>query len=1059
MTPKNATEYNDEAFERVYTMELSQALSEIATENGFEARLVNLLRKFEGTARFPFKGPLDVLFSPEQAYQAFGNLPYSGRKTQESFRRLIAMVSKSLARQNVTKPLQLLNVVDLRIHLFAEQMGYGELVVNFLKKNEGTKLFPYVTVRELLRDLGELNRVFRRLWNGGPKKQAAFGSLSNQLSEIAVDHLVRHGLSEGVPELGLLKPSVLAETLCVEQRVVNLLRDFEGLPEFPFRTARELIESPLRANEHFSRLPRAGRNSIGAFERFLDTLTSRKTQEINDLDFSDADNYLDQEPLSTLAGFASARLGNRVERFAGSKTFPYSTIGECLSNRRECVETLSQIPGIGQRSINEFTNLLRRFRDRPDMIDEELVLPMTSPSCRVALKNLGVASHVPSMVPIGRLIRILDDSRYKDTGNRKAVPSPEQRLRASVSAIVEKTNRQNADGAEVKSHQDRYQREFEALLVENDCVLLSKDLYEYLISILSERDKIVLTDRLCSNPKHAKTLNAVGAALGISRERVRQIEQKIIKKSESAGICRVAASVNDSLREVFFRVFQRFGGFIGTDDLDMIDLPSELWLLLNVAYRKLSDALDECATPVERGWVAHADGKRAKSLQNDDHLLNEVLKMSPCTVDQTHRVLGITNHETMLLVRMRPELKLRAEIVAPARMTQGMAAKISHLLSCFQLEIRQGGFFVTASSLAQRYTEATGATISDRDLVNTLRKAPSLFISVFDQYWASLVHSSSSTPGSARFDHRPEDFQYRWKPPTEENTLRSLLREILSETGPLSLAELQDRAAGVIAGDRALNSVLPIAISGAEFVRVIPGVVCLAEELTSNDLTNRLERFARDAWQIRVYIQARRSAGVVANAFPGWTNEFERLVAEYLRRSEDVSLLPSFLSICKPDSWDAPQIAKKYWMQQQQTTGRYELHEWLRLRQVDVSELQPAVLPALLVAYASGSLSWMDCNRLMGTRIDSHKGSTLLAYMILRGYLQAARHWQEPHACLIDAETFDELVSSYLKGSFPYGATTADVEELARTNWREGWTRHVEMNALLNCEIGVGRRT
>ncbi len=61
---------------------------------------------------------------------------------------------------------------------------------------------------------------------------------------------------------------------------------------------------------------------------------------------------------------------------------------------------------------------------------------------------------------------------------------------------------------------------------------------EKLLNVLDKRERTIIEERFGLNGKEPKTLNEVGEKLGISRERVRQLEQRALKKLRTLAIKR-----------------------------------------------------------------------------------------------------------------------------------------------------------------------------------------------------------------------------------------------------------------------------------------------------------------------------------------------------------------------------------------------------------------------------------------------------------------------------------------------------------------------------------------
>lgn len=71
----------------------------------------------------------------------------------------------------------------------------------------------------------------------------------------------------------------------------------------------------------------------------------------------------------------------------------------------------------------------------------------------------------------------------------------------------------------------------EALAVQTE---MQKDVYN-MLKVLTEREKMVILDRFGMIDAKPKTLEYLGRKLGVTRERVRQIEAKAMRKLKRAG--------------------------------------------------------------------------------------------------------------------------------------------------------------------------------------------------------------------------------------------------------------------------------------------------------------------------------------------------------------------------------------------------------------------------------------------------------------------------------------------------------------------------------------------
>jgi RNA polymerase primary sigma factor len=113
----------------------------------------------------------------------------------------------------------------------------------------------------------------------------------------------------------------------------------------------------------------------------------------------------------------------------------------------------------------------------------------------------------------------------------KEMKLPEKKIRAILTAMATESKSLDTPVGEDLTLEDYVQDPTEEVSPTNviSKKLLSEDIMEA-INILSPKEQHILKERYGLNNGHRKTLEEIGKAMGYSKERIRQIEERSLKK-------------------------------------------------------------------------------------------------------------------------------------------------------------------------------------------------------------------------------------------------------------------------------------------------------------------------------------------------------------------------------------------------------------------------------------------------------------------------------------------------------------------------------------------------
>lgn len=545
------------------------------------------------------------------------------------------------------------------------------------------------------------------------------------------------------------------------------------------------------------------------------------------------------------------------------------------------------------------------------------------------------------------------------------------------------------------------------------------DRLEWLLSQLDQRASTVLRRRNGIGQQGRETLEEIGADFGVTRERIRQIESKSLRKlrtqirrypieqllqQEGPGQWVVIAKNAPVLTKAQLPSRRR-------------DVDAYVTLALSILDVRLDQWIDRIALPLPEGWIHPlGDASLVEAVAED---LQKAIARAPLP-----QALGALTNANPEVAQAACELVLGNPIRLGYVMPPRVGARLTRLIGLHTLLAVAGKAQPVEELLPIYHSHFANDLCSERDAEIVMGAAPHLFLEIEEGSWLAIGAAGTTLKSLApaeRDDQSQEE---------EPGTIAHALQVALQARGPTRLGDLLDDAHAILPEGRSANSIGPVLITRREiFIRVLPGTYGLSEHVSAiaAHLPDDLPILFNDN-QARLYALA-RYAGEPRSIFPFWTPTAELKLCRWARHSSEADVFASLLSVADPADWPVDSTECANWQRLKYQQGRFAIG--MTLRRDAAYELPPLdrILAACVYAHSQGGLNWIAANRLSGRRIDSHAGAGLVALLVCLGALKEPDaqgfQWQMQHSV---TSTLD-VVRSELTG------------ELARTgelDWSRG---------------------
>lgn len=567
---------------------------------------------------------------------------------------------------------------------------------------------------------------------------------------------------------------------------------------------------------------------------------------------------------------------------------------------------------------------------------------------------------------------------------------------------------------------------------------------------LKEREIDILTCRFGLAADPLQTLEEVGARLGVTRERVRQIESKALRKLHRLLRSKLSSAL-DEAADAFWSLFA--GDFVASPAGPEFrrSLPGWVRLALEVAGSDPASWIQAHGLAVQNGVLR--PGTDLEELRRVATRFHQAAATSVLPV----ALAGLAPDVDARLLELAVRAETRLCIAEGYLFEHKPRVRLKRAIRSHAI-LAAAGRAMSLQELGDRYwRRAADDPCSLRDLVIVMEALPHLFIEIEDGAWAALGAGGCS-PEECGAGLCP-----RSDPEVDPATLAGAIRLALLERGPTSLADLYRDGDNIVPAGRSRISIGPIILGRPElFLRILPGVYALHGQLPSADeVCSAPVPFLLNPYQARVYAFA-RLAGEPWGTFPLWTVGAEFRLCLWARFEADNPLFHSLLKIASIEDWPVGDRIKDEWLRLAAQRARFELPPPRSVR----AEPRPPLDRLLAAAIATrdrGSANWLMFNRILGRRIDSVGGRALLGLMLALGALKPPatdggdEEWRLPHAATEETgRLIDELSAAIARtGELCWNSDIGEgLAARARRaeDWGLGWATSETVEQALSSE-------
>ena len=534
------------------------------------------------------------------------------------------------------------------------------------------------------------------------------------------------------------------------------------------------------------------------------------------------------------------------------------------------------------------------------------------------------------------------------------------------------------------------------VLVEDD-VQRPEVFAERLLVLLDERSRDVVHRRFGFMDSGAETLEQIAQTYDVTRERIRQLESKALRKLQVVGkSLPLRAALLDYGNDLWSRLAGAKGFVSQIDTTSASQVPASFKLLLSVCEWQLENWLDEHARKWGSGWVPN--DVDVDALDAVRWKIADAIEGKPLPRPIPSDIVELNAHTLGMVIDLQLGLQREGYYILPQGVGQRTARRAARLHGSFKTAITPHTSDELASALSKTSRKEG---ISNRYAAMLATRYPHLFIEADDDEWFAVGTPAAFAPIDPEIEapagNKTEDAD------SGGFTMASFLTEILARTGPLRLTDLQVEALKALPADRSPASIGPSLLMHREiFDRVLPGVYALRGAVPLGcDLLESRPSYLLNSEQARLFAMGRR-AGEPWGAYTLWTCEAEYALCSWARQNAEPALLDSLLAVASFDLWPVDDATRAEWKTfAVQKSRNYQLHFQPRAEVGYALPRADRLLAACLEARHAGHFDWMGGNRILNKMADSHVSAGLIVLMGTLGALRIdpAGNWQMPHGC------------------------------------------------------------
>src|SRR5271156_4296130 len=315
---------------------------------------------------------------------------------------------------------------------------------------------------------------------------------------------------------------------------------------------------------------------------------------------------------------------------------------------------------------------------------------------------------------------------------------------------------------------------------------------ERIISGLSNKERGVLYRRFGLQGYRTKTLEEIGNEFYVTRERVRQVEARAIRRLQVGTRFAAFKHLLDREANALWDTLSLGSELLLPDDLEQrhrsIDPVQEL--AVTVVYGDLGKWVSDASTPFGAGWIRSdrpVEAVRPMVGVVENHLCDLPL---PRSVGGVAEDLDITPEDVALAVRASGRFRVFEDFIVDGIVgPQARRTVRFHKVFLEQQGDNLLDFAIPLGTYQTRYPEDdAGARVFDLQM----RRAPHLFSAIFDSIWLPLPDEGVSFRRRGVIRYNTADFAADRE--FDDDTIGNWLARKLHELGLTRAVDLRDHA-------------------------------------------------------------------------------------------------------------------------------------------------------------------------------------------------------------------------------------------------------------------------
>ncbi len=526
------------------------------------------------------------------------------------------------------------------------------------------------------------------------------------------------------------------------------------------------------------------------------------------------------------------------------------------------------------------------------------------------------------------------------------------------------------------------------------------------LDTLEERERDILRYRFGLEENTPRTLEEIGTLIGLTRERVRQIEGKTLLKLKRATQASAIPVRLSMMQDDIWALLAGSKLVIHSSHMSKIrksDLPGMARLMIQVYYGNLRGWLDATYVRRDQCWFnTYCDADEVAQASSRLTLLcsGDGARKFPMRVSHLAETLNVSQESARAAIHQQLDIHEYKDYAVLGHLgpRARRAVRLHRILS-------EVGVPQLEAELLQLHNEKSrDEKCSLRDLLISLSGAPHLFVSLGGMGWATLEIGESK--GQSEMHRTSEEHwqeiisaqlsECEIEPVEERNTGIGILAAILDRKGGVChLSEIRDEIKNLPGMPLALGSV-GLLYGSCEFFKLAPGVWALTKRVAC------LREYIRHATDLlteedcRLYVMS-RFAGENYGMYPTWQPGMEMRWCQWARDSSRLEIYQSLLVAAKPNSWPAKHDTREKWCDIVHNEMRYHLEQDRRHSLTHELPTPRELYAAMRWLREARCINWMRLNLLLGNRVDSHGVSSILALLLLIDSAESSGTWQQVH--------------------------------------------------------------